>query len=29
MFQSMNNFIGAKKGTTPAMREGITDHIWT
>lgn len=29
MFQFMSNFIDAKKGTTPAMKEGITDHIWT
>lgn len=29
MFQFMNNFIDAKKGTTPAMREGMTDHAWT
>jgi len=28
MFQFMNNFSDAKKGTTPAMREGITDHVW-
>lgn len=28
-FQFMSNFIDAKKGTTPAMREGITDHVWT
>jgi len=29
MFQFMSNFIDAKKGTTPAMREEVTDHIWT
>ncbi len=29
MFQFMNNFIDAKKGTTPAMKEGVTDHVWT
>jgi hypothetical protein len=26
LFQFMSNFIDAKKGTTPAMREGMTDH---
>jgi len=29
MFQFMSNFIDAKKGITPAMKEGITDHRWT
>lgn len=29
LFQFVNNFIDAKEGMTPAMREGITDHIWT
>ena len=29
VFQFMSNFIDAKKGTTPAMKEGITDNIWT
>lgn len=29
MFQFASNFIDAKKGTTAAMREGITDHVWT
>lgn len=29
IFQFVNNFIDAKKGKAPAMREGITDHIWT
>lgn len=29
MFQFMNNFIDSKRTTTPAMRESITDHIWT
>jgi hypothetical protein len=29
LFQFVSNFIEAKEGTTPAMREGSTDHIWT
>lgn len=29
MFQFASNFIDAKRGTTAAMREGITDHVWT
>lgn len=29
LFQFVSNFIDVKGGTTPAMREGITDHVWT
>ena len=29
IFQFASNFIEPKKGMTPAMREGITDRIWT
>lgn len=29
LFQFVSNFIDAKEGMTPTMREGITDHIWT
>lgn len=29
LFQFVSNFIEAKEGMTPTMREGITDHIWT
>jgi hypothetical protein len=29
IFQFASNFIEAKKGMAPAMREGITDRIWT
>ena len=29
MVQFMSNVIDAKKSTTPAMREGVTDHVWT
>jgi len=29
MFQFMNNFMDSKRSTTPAMRESITDHVWT
>jgi len=25
----MNNFMDAEKDTTPAMREGVADHVWT
>lgn len=28
IFQFMNNFIDAKQGRTPAMKEGMTDHVW-
>lgn len=29
IFQVYRNFIWTKKGKTPAMREGITDKIWS
>ena len=29
IFQAYRNFIWAKKGKTPAMKEGITDKVWT
>jgi len=29
VFQFVSNFIEGKGGETPAMKEGITDHIWT
>ena len=28
LFQFASNFIDAKRGMTPAMREGITDRVW-
>ncbi|MFA7073371.1 MAG: IS1 family transposase, partial [Methanoculleus sp.] len=24
-----SNFVEGKGGETPAMKEGITDHVWT
>ena len=29
VFQFVSNFIEDKGGETPAMKEGITDHVWT
>ncbi len=29
VFQFVSNFIEHKGGETPAMKEGITDHVWT
>jgi len=29
MFQFMSNFIDAKEKRTPAMIDGLTDHVWT
>lgn len=28
LFRFVSNFIDAKEGTTPAMREGIMGHVW-
>ena len=29
IFQAYHNFIDTRKGLTPCMKEGISDHIWT
>lgn len=29
IFQAYHNFIDARRGVTPCMKEGISDYIWT